>query len=1688
MTHHYTKVSIFLTLLVGFLVSTKFLIFNVSVTAPNLNGLCVGGNYQTLGNIVITEVNDNDFTATTNGNFLRLQIAGNFEFEPGIGTVSVASGGEDLSNASITVSTNQVVIFYDADASDQNDVMTISGLRVRATTAAGAGSIQMTGGATITGITLSSTNLATFASVAAPNVTLTDDDADNIICAGTTVNFQATGASNYEFFVNGNSIITNATGLFSTSTLNNGDVVSVEGTNAGCSSTNSSGVFTVNPSPFVVLTSNDVDNTICANTSITFTAASNGTTFVFRRGATILQSGGSNVYTTSAAITGNYTVEASIGGCSVTSSIINLTVNSLPDVGYNTSGMTLSYSDTETTGKPLRGFTFGGTLGGVLQGSGVGNYSGPGVVGELFFPNAAGVGDHTISYTYTDANGCSNSASIIIEVFSSIDAISLLENSYCDGVGIQPSGAPTLTPNTSTVFIPSVTLTRLTFNPMVGFQIYTATFNRVGPLTYAITGLGIMGSPGSYKINTNALVLDLNYSITVEVDYTCASGDCSFFTGGGVGSLYKYRRFKTTRRKSNPNVNFTGIFPGQNICSDVTTIPLNATNTLSSGGTVALPAIDGDYLISRTTNPADFSVASNSVINLTTKVFNPSALQGTTVSGIAIPNPITSTQTLYIKYRYQDADGCIGETVPRSFFLTPVPVPTFSGLLSNYCQGSAILNLTPSFNITDEPFNINNGYFTIKNSLNVSVRTFPYGITSLNLDVPALSPADNYSVVYYYKTSAGCEAETAPQSFNIKPTPTVDFTGLNAAYCRNEGNSTLSASVNGVPEAGGVFRIRRTNPIANATAFELLWPDRTFRPQNPLPSITGTLPGTYEIEYTFAQTYPGPASCQNVVSKFVTINDLPVLDFDFPASNQTGVTTAAVCRDANSIALDPSVSPNALISANGRFLINRIQPLPAPMINPFTLAFGLNTIDFGSSQFNIPTNTNDVYVYEIAYIYTDGNGCSDTSAIKTLTVNPSPTVSPGDITITNRCLGDITQFTVNYSRPISSYEWSGTEIVNTTTIANTFSVAYTTTGVKNINLTITNPEGCKQTVPFSIEIKPKPQPNFSFLGQCLGSPTQFTDQTIIVTGGDPIVAWAWDFGDGNTSTQPSPQHTYTSAGVYNVALTVQTSSNSDVSCPVTVSKQIVIFEQNNPTTTSPYIENFNTDNGGWTTGQTSAVLSSWQRGNLVANSGRIVPKDGAFWRTFIGASNTEQYKDLEQSYLESPCFDLTNLDRPSINFDYWSHTRFGQDGVAVLYTINDGVSWDVLGAVNQGVEWYNAAGITGLPGSGTPSLPNGTVRGWSGDTQTEWKTARFVLDQVKNQAGVGGKVRFRIVFGGLGFPADNTDRYDGFALDNIQISSRNRKILLEHFTNAGAPEVGAEDSFINNIANTQVESIDIRYHAGFPNQDDPFNEDNTADPSARALFYGVSQIPRTTRDGETFTAKYSTIDPLLIEYQKRSLKPSPFEISIAFGNNPVELLNVGASVRAVEDFNKPIIVRMAVIEKQIDGNVVGLAGNTFRNVVKRLLPDAAGVRVNTVWTKNVTQTTVNQSYNPLGFYNKNQMAVIVFIQDETTKEIYQAAYAEPTTIPGGITSIEDQLNDQIFLYPNPAKDKVYLKTQNLGKLTYQVYDGLGKIVAQGEFNEDNHEFDIQKYASGLYMIRLVDSKGNMGNKKLIIAR
>ena len=104
-----------------------------------------------------------------------------------------------------------------------------------------------------------------------------------------------------------------------------------------------------------------------------------------------------------------------------------------------------------------------------------------------------------------------------------------------------------------------------------------------------------------------------------------------------------------------------------------------------------------------------------------------------------------------------------------------------------------------------------------------------------------------------------------------------------------------------------------------------------------------------------------------------------------------------------------------------------------------------------------------------------------------------------------------------------------------------------------IMLIATNSNGCQDTSIRTILVTPGPIAGFSPHESCSQVPIQFTDETIPNDG--PIIRWDWNFGDGGTSTDQDPIHTYATPGFYTVTLIVE----SVTGCTDTVSEPIQIF-------------------------------------------------------------------------------------------------------------------------------------------------------------------------------------------------------------------------------------------------------------------------------------------------------------------------------------------------------------------------------------------------------------------------------------------------------------------------------------------------------------------------------------------------
>lgn len=183
-------------------------------------------------------------------------------------------------------------------------------------------------------------------------------------------------------------------------TVTSGGTYTVRVNNGTCLSNVSAGItVTVSTTPPTPTINAGGPTTFCAGGSVVLSSSSPSLN-TWSNGAT----------TQSITVTtGNsYSVTAGNVGCSSTSSSALVTVNPLPTVTFSAlPGMCVYNNPIALTG----GSPSGGT------------YSGSGVSGGMFNPTTAGTGAKTITYSFTDGNGCTNTSnsSIVVDGCAAIE-------------------------------------------------------------------------------------------------------------------------------------------------------------------------------------------------------------------------------------------------------------------------------------------------------------------------------------------------------------------------------------------------------------------------------------------------------------------------------------------------------------------------------------------------------------------------------------------------------------------------------------------------------------------------------------------------------------------------------------------------------------------------------------------------------------------------------------------------------------------------------------------------------------------------------------------------------------------------------------------------------------------------------------------------------------------------------------------------------------------------------------------------------------------------------------------------------------------------------------------------------------------------------------------------------------------
>jgi PKD repeat protein len=269
-----------------------------------------------------------------------------------------------------------------------------------------------------------------------------------------------------------------------------------------------------------------------------------------------------------------------------------------------------------------------------------------------------------------------------------------------------------------------------------------------------------------------------------------------------------------------------------------------------------------------------------------------------------------------------------------------------------------------------------------------------------------------------------------------------------------------------------------------------------------------------------------------------------------------------------SITISPSLAPQALPQITGNCLSSPIsfdgQQISGDITTwSWDFGDGLGTSNLQNDSYTYASTGE----YQVRLSVTDANGCNN-FIIDTVQIYEEPVPEFSFSGGTSLCKNNLVTFTNNSTGEtgdIVTWNWDFNGEGASSEKDPTFT--FLTAGTKNITLTSSIP-GCANVIQKTLNIVDAPTTGFSFNNSCNGQTSTFTDETT----GSNLTSWNWDFGDGTTSTDQNPTHTYSIPGDYNVILTVTNNTGCFTTNQQTVvnhSIPVVSFTNDLPCSTTP---------------------------------------------------------------------------------------------------------------------------------------------------------------------------------------------------------------------------------------------------------------------------------------------------------------------------------------------------------------------------------------------------------------------------------------------------------------------------------------------------------------------------------------
>ncbi|MEJ0056066.1 MAG: T9SS type A sorting domain-containing protein [Bacteroidota bacterium] len=270
------------------------------------------------------------------------------------------------------------------------------------------------------------------------------------------------------------------------------------------------------------------------------------------------------------------------------------------------------------------------------------------------------------------------------------------------------------------------------------------------------------------------------------------------------------------------------------------------------------------------------------------------------------------------------------------------------------------------------------------------------------------------------------------------------------------------------------------------------------------------------------------------------------------------------------------------------------------------------------------------------------------------------------------------------------------------------------------------------------------------------------------------------------------------------------------------------------------------------------------------------------------------------------------------------------------------------------------------------------------------------------------------------------------------------------------------------------------------------------------MFYNIVASPVSILDGtpDAQDRPISTWGATSYGTRSLSLAQADVKVTPTISTIPDGKISVKVDVTAIFDLPANTILHVAILEAHTPLSSLSTAqramvktGETeFFYTLKKMLPTAGGTKLGTAMAPNEIRsfsTGLEWKLDAAKLYpDPNDIIVVAFLQNETTREVYQVNYSSYQNDPGVITGVEPIAAENIEVYPNPASLEMNIlmpgKLQHAAPL--QLFDQTGRVVLEGSIPENTNlkKISTSDLASGLYILQINIGNGNFTRKKVLI--